>query len=118
MSGPGAYDFQPCKKGDTYVGFKIAEFTRQSDDSPLNVTSARLQIKPCSVGAILHEYSTADGSMTIVNGNELHLADIDASVTAGFSAGNYVYDLEVLFEAGNTRTMLAGTFVVTQDVTR
>ena len=117
MSVPATQDFT-FYSGDTDT---IELVVKDSNGVVVDLTggSARMQVKVKSNDstALLTKTATIDG----VNGKiTFALSDTD---TSGLNSDNfgtkiYVYDVELTYPAGDIKTLIAGKFSVSADVTR
>lgn len=111
---PGKVNFT-CPQGTTFQ----KTLTYKIDNSAIDLSGydARLQVRE-------FHYSD-DPVVSLSSGNGITLGGsagtidvlIDADTTAGFDAGNYVYDLELVVSGTVTR-IIEGKFIVTPEVTR
>lgn len=104
-------------KGDTWNGLSLT--IQDTLSAPLDLTNAviTMQVKKVASDSVsVLEFSTADN--TIVISNALNGAIQIPSLIIDIPARVYVYDLEVVTQDAITRTVIGGTFTVTQDVTR
>lgn len=117
----GTYNFKPLRRGDTFVSRDIAK-CEQPAGTPKAIASARMQVRVKGKGTLVAEFDTAADPATITitgaGNNIVTLAERAPAVTQQFTPGDHEYDLEVVWAAGGTRTILAGAFPVTTDVTR
>lgn len=106
-----------CRKGDS---FRLALEFGQS--MPTTVSEYSFQIANSNDEAAI---AAATFSITVTDGDatdSLVTVTSAAATMAGITAGLYVYDLDVddsagiRFEAGDTKTLLYGTFKVVDDI--
>lgn len=102
-----------------------ATFTRNihwkdADGNPVDVTdySARMQVrqKYTSTSTVLSLVSPTN--ITLGGGSGTVVVTASASATAAITAGDYVYDLEMVASNGVVTRLLQGTFVLRPEVTR
>jgi hypothetical protein len=119
---PNTYDFPAHKRGDTFSSKIIAVLTDTDSGDPIGITSARLQVRALATGRIIHEWSTAAGTMTIsgAGSNTLTMGKVEPAVTALWQPGEHSYDLEITLDDAGATTFTApeGIFTVSADVTR
>lgn len=104
-----------CKQGTTFT----KTLTWSKDGSPVDLTSytAAMQVRST--------YSSSSAVVSLTDGHGITLGGdagtiqitIDNATTAGLTAGDYVYDLELTSGSTVTR-LLEGQFIVTPEVTR
>lgn len=114
------YNFPTHKRGDTFVARTIAVLTDTDTGDPVGVSGALLQVRKKLTGAVVHEWSTAEGTI-IVSGagsNRITMEEVSAAVTATWATGSHAYDLEITLENGITITAPEGDFTITADVSR
>jgi hypothetical protein len=95
---------------------------------PIDLTgySARMQVRQSlNSPTVIHEFSTANGSIELGGSEGTVRILADADTTAGWSWGSAsaskmsaVYDLELEDADGKTRRLLEGKFTVKREVTR
>ena len=116
------YNFPAIKRGDTFAEKVIAVLTDTDTDAPIAIDSARLQVRQRHSGRVVHEWSTADDTMTIsgAGSNTLTMAKVDPADTAKWQPGAHEYDLEITLDDADETTFTApeGSFEITADVTR
>lgn len=104
--------------GDSFSGMTITVYSDTAQTTPLDLTSATARMdfrKGSKTGQIGKQLTTGSG-ITIsdaVNG----VITIDR-FTIDFSAGEYLYDLQVTLPGGVVETVLFGRFTAIQDVTQ
>jgi hypothetical protein len=106
-----------CKQGATFT----RRITYKSNGVIVNLTgyTARMQVRPSYAyeSSVLTVDLTTGSGITITGAiGAIDLA-ITAGVTAAITAGNYVYDLEVVAPNGTVTRLLEGPFIVTPEVT-
>lgn len=119
--GPGVYHFPSMRRGDTFRARDIATLTQ--DSVPLELTSARMQVRGKNGGAVLLEWDTDAATPTAeITGDDLNVVRLHiktAEEMQAIAAGQHEYDLEVVFASDGAKlTILAGKFPITTDVTR
>lgn len=123
MSDPitQVYDFDERKRGDSFPSLDIAKI-EQPAGTPLEVTSAIMQVRHGQTGAVLLEWdSEADPATITITGagsNIVTLAAKSAEVMADIPVGVHVYDLEVTLATGETITPIGGAFPISKDISR
>lgn len=75
-----------------------------------------VRLKASTVSTIT-ELSTGDSTITLGGAAGTILLAIDAATTETFTAGKYVYDLE-LYNGAITTRLIEGTFTIKAEVTR
>jgi hypothetical protein len=105
-----------AEQGSTFT----LQFTIDTDGTPWNLTSytAAMQVRP------FVESTTKIFDLT--NGSGITLGGVTGTVTVSISAqnmgnapaGRHVYDLELTSSGNEVTKILAGTFVITPEVTR
>lgn len=115
----GVYNFLKHKRGDDFEGHSFE--VMNEDGTPINLAGSNIKIqlrRNVNLTVIL-EWKTADGSITIIgaSNNKINMGtktgaqmDID-----GFS---YLYDLQVIFPSGITKTYVKGVFPIEEDISR
>lgn len=117
---PGTYHLPAHTRGDSFPSFAIATLTDDATDSPIAVSSARMQVRAALGGRVLLYWSTPDGSITISGAsNVITLGPKSAAIMSALPPGVLIYDLEVtLTTSGQTLTLLAGKWTIAADITR
>lgn len=114
---PGRVNFI-CPQGSTFN----RRLTYKIDDVPVNLSgySSRLQVREAhySTDTIASLTSASAGGITL--GGSAGTIDIliEDDETADFSAGTFVYDLEIESVGGIVDRIIEGSFIVTPEVTR
>lgn len=103
----------PIKKGDTYV-ITYAFYEDECEDTPLDVStySFKLQAKN-SAGTTMIQWLNAD--FAVIN-NYTRKVTLSPATTAGYTAGEFVYELEVTISS-NKYTWMQGYIEVQNQVT-
>ena len=111
MSYTKTYNIPAIKRGDTWKGMRI-NFTGQ------NITgwAVTMMVKPVNSDEITAQYSTATGNPTITNAAAGEVTW--AAQVINWPPGLYKYDIQFVKANGERRTYLAGTWQVTDDVTK
>jgi hypothetical protein len=112
----GHYDFL-CEQGATFS--RIVTY-QGADGVPVNLSgyTARLQVRSDYESSIVVlSLTTENGGIALGGAAGTVTLSASATDTAGVSAGDYVYDLELVNGAIVTR-LLQGCFVVDAEVTR
>ena len=109
----GELNMKPIKKGDTYV-ITYSFYNDECETDPLNVStySFKLQAKN-TAGTVMIEWLNAD--FVAIN-NYTRKVSLSPTTTAGYTAGEYVYELEVNI-SGNKYTWMQGYIEVQNQVT-
>jgi hypothetical protein len=109
----GEHNMAPIKKGDTYV-ITYAFYEDECEDTPLDVStySFKLQAKN-SAGTTMIEWLNAD--FAVIN-NYTRKVTLSPATTAGYTAGEFVYELEVTISS-NKYTWMQGYIEVQNQVT-
>lgn len=87
--------------------------------TPVNLTgfSAHMQVRSSAGGTLLADLSTAEGQISLGEAAGTITLNVAAAVTAGWTFGGGVYDLQLTDPLGNVTTLLAGLFTVNPAVT-
>jgi hypothetical protein len=113
---PGKYNIV-CPQGSTYE----QEFIYSINDVVVNLTgyTARMQVreKYTSTSAIL-SLTTENGRIVIVGSLGKITVNIPSATTAGITAKDYIYDLELVSSSNKVTRLFEGKFMVTPEVTR
>jgi len=113
---PGIFNFKNRYAGDTSNDVRF-ELTEEDGTTPINLTGVTflMQIKSRNYGVMAKELTGASG-ITIVDavGGIFNMN----SFVVDFSAGKYVYDIQLTFPSGVVKTYLRGQFNVVQDISR
>lgn len=109
----GEHNMAPIKKGDTYV-ITYAFYEDECEDTPLDVStySFKLQAKN-SAGTTMIQWLNAD--FAVIN-NYTRKVTLSPATTAGYTAGEFVYELEVTISS-NKYTWMQGYIEVQNQVT-
>jgi len=109
----GELNMKPIKKGDTYV-VSYSFYEDECEDTPLDVStySFKLQAKNTS-GTVVIEWLNADFVQISTNTRKITLTP---TTTAGYTAGEYTYELEVTIST-NKYTWMQGYVEVQNQVT-
>lgn len=78
------------------------------------ITSARCQVRQSRSSAIVYEFTTANGKMTITDGN-INLAE--DPINTNTEGGAYTYDIEFTLSTGLVVSAIAGQWSVIDDIT-
>jgi len=111
---PGRYDFPRQTRGDT---FKAKTFVFSQGGNPLPVVAARMQVRTSERGALVHEWITAAGTITVASGS-VTLAAVAPNLTQSMQVGDHLYDLEITLSDSSVFTVLSGTYPILRDTTR
>ena len=109
----GELNMKPIKKGDTYV-ISYSFYEDQCEETPIDVStySFKLQAKNTS-GTVMIEWLNAD--FVQIN-NYTRKITLTPATTAGYTAGEYTYELEVTISS-NKYTWMQGYVEVQTQVT-
>jgi len=109
----GELNMKPIKKGDTYV-ITYSFYNDECETDPLNVStySFKLQAKN-TAGTVMIEWLNAD--FVAIN-NYTRKVSLTPIQTAAYTAGEYVYELEVTVSS-NKYTWMQGYVEVQNQVT-
>lgn len=114
MAGKYSFVLDQGSTWDTVMTWKIG-------GTPVNLTgyTARMQAR-ATADSTSTVFSWTSGAGQLVLGGALGTItlNIPDTVTAGYTAGTYVYDLELESGGGATTRLLEGTFTITREVTR
>lgn len=115
MIKPGVYNMT-CYQGSTFD----KTFTLATDGTAINLTgySAAMQVRQTIDAASPLVSLTSSSGITLGGTAGTVRVVIASTATAAFSAGQYVYDLEITSGGGVTDRILEGTFIVDGEVTR
>lgn len=101
-------------KGDTFN----LDFTVAIDEVPWDFTgwTAKFQVRTAANSpTVLLDLSTGSGiTMTSSGAVSINASSADMS----FSTGRFVYDFELTSPSGDVETLLAGAFILEDEVTR
>lgn len=111
--------FPNHKKGDTFEGKTIKLYVGTGPDKvPMDLTgvTAKMEFRPLGVRTPAFVFQTSDNTLTIPN-------PIDGTIIMqprilDANAGDYNYDLQLIFPNGNVKTFLTNVWKIVQDVTR
>jgi hypothetical protein len=109
----GELNMKPIKKGDTYV-ISYSFYEDQCEETPIDVStySFKLQAKNTS-GTVIIQWLNAD--FVQIN-NYTRKVTLTPTTTAGYTAGEYTYELEVTISS-NKYTWMQGYVEVQNQVT-
>jgi hypothetical protein len=118
MDAPQPFDFSGLRRGDTFEQFPF--FQTSQDGSPLEIQSARMQVRTVEGRKVVLSWDSADDSILLSGSptNIVTLAEKTAEVTKNLAVGDHEYDIEVTFASGRVLTIFAGLFPITEDITR
>lgn len=104
-----------CEQGAT---FQQTIIYQDSDENAIDLTNytARMKAKDTFGGTELLSIDT-DSEIVITGGSGQLVITIPAETTAGYTAGNYIYDLEIVSSGGVVSRILQGDFIVRPEVT-
>lgn len=105
-------DDYPFVRGDD---FSLSVEWQDSNEDPVEIASCRLQVRrrPDSEDALL-SFTDADPELSISGGT----VDINFTDTGDFPTGRPFYDLEVVSDGDQVKTLIEGRFIVQEDVSR
>lgn len=101
-----------------------ATFSRAFTVSGWNLTgyTIRMQVRPTATDSatpILEATTGTDGRIVLTNPTSgIFTLTLSAATTAALTAGNYVYDLELVSGSSVVTRLLEGDFIVVANVTR
>ena len=121
---PATYHFPNLVRGDSLLATEIVRIT--SEDEPVALSSARLQVRHAITGRLIHEWTTtgatANATLTGDDSNAVTLGAVAPAVTATWPPSTpgkpHLYDLQVTLAAGRVLTLIAGQFPISADITR
>jgi hypothetical protein len=100
-----------CRKGDTFT--LVIDFGEAISTTNSNYA---MQFAETDTAAAAYTFTASNFSVTSGDATDSQLTiSVTAGDTAGWTAGNYVYDLEEN-DLGVVKTRLYGTFVINEDV--
>jgi hypothetical protein len=103
-----------AKRGDTFQARTLTvEYAGGVD---VLVSSARIQVRNRKTDAVLYEWSTTLGTITLALGT-ITLYAVAAATTSAWVPGDYVLDVEMVI-AGQTISSDPISFIVSADITR
>lgn len=111
------YDFV-CDQGAT---FSRSLTWQDSTGSPINLTTytARMQVRATVESAAAAISLTTENSRITLGGVAGTITlTISATDTAALTAGEYVYDLELVAASGTVTRLIQGCFTIDAEVTR
>ena len=114
-----------CAGKYNIVADQGATFTRNihwkdENGDPIDVTdyTARMQVRERFVSASPVLSLVSPTNLSLGGGSGTGVVTASATTMAGITAGDYVYDLEMVASNGVVTRLLQGTFKVTPEVTR
>jgi hypothetical protein len=84
---------------------------------PLAGFSAHMQVRPAAGGAVLADFSTANGAIALGGTAGTITLSIPAATTEAYAWSQGVYDLHLTDGAGNVTCLLTGQFTINAAVT-
>jgi hypothetical protein len=111
---PGLFNLPELKVGDTYEAITICNGLRYSDGTPIPCTQARMHVRDIFDKLIL----TFNLNITGVNQNIITTQSLSPSVTSLLTPGTAKYDLEVTLQTTEVWTILEGSLVISDDITK
>lgn len=106
-----------CEQGAT---FQLPLVWRDTNGSPIDLTgyTARMEVrKNKTSGTVLVTLTTENGRITLGGTNGKIDLEIEAATTEEFTAGIYMYDLNLMI-ADKVYRLMEGTFTVSGEVTQ
>jgi len=102
-------------QGDTFT----LQFTVDTDGTPWNLTgyTAAMQVKPFATSTTKILDLTSSSGITLGGVAGTVTVSVSAATMAAATAGRHVYDLKLTSGGGVTTTLLAGQFIILQEVT-
>jgi hypothetical protein len=110
---PATYNIQIWKDDNWAQTFALF-----ANDVAINLTGAycEIQIRPSIKSTTVSATLDSTGGGISIGGVNNNLITVDYPIT--IAAGNYVYDMTVVFPDDFTKTYIWGTFIVYQDITQ
>jgi hypothetical protein len=109
------YTIPPQLRGDTWPG--ISSITITTSGVPVNLSAAniKMQLREDTDSPVALEISTDNGLINIVDpvNGKFRLLPFVVNIPYG----TYNYDIQVTFSNGTVTTYIAGTWVITPDIT-
>ena len=113
---PGKVNFN-APQGSTFTRTLVYKVDSVAVD--LTGYSARMQVrKSVTDSSTLLSLSTDTGEIVITGSTGTITITINATSMSSISAGNWVYDLEIVSSGGVVTRLIEGRFIVTPEVTR
>ena len=110
------YDFPQITKGDTFDG---VHFTLLVNTALVNLTGAviTMDLRLTKTGASVKRFTSVnDADITIDSPGTLGVFEFNNQII-DVDAGQYFYDIQILFPDNTVKTYIEGRWTVTQDVT-
>lgn len=119
MTTPATFDIE-LYQGDSYDLFfrvKARDNTGSLVYQDLTGCTAKAQIRPnaASTTVSVEMSATISDQTTLTGGVLLHITAVQS---AALTITNGVWDVQITYPSGDVRTVLAGTVIVTAEVTR
>lgn len=119
MATAGVYNFSTLKRGDAFKGKRFKMYSDAEHTVPLSITgySILMQVRKSKFDPVVLEWSTADGTITIENGNEFFLAK-KTKVDMDIDPFEYLYDIEFTDGDDEPETFIEGVFPISNDISK
>lgn len=116
--GPAKLNLK-LRQGSTFAPAPLTYTYDEAGLVPIDLTgyTARMQIRDVDSNALLHSLTTEDGGLTLGGAAGTIALSISATDTAAFEWTTGKYDLELVAPSGFVTSLLAGSVVVTAEVT-
>ena len=107
------HNIRPIRKGDTFI-FPLEFYEDECEETPINVSTYifKLQAKN-TAGATIFTWNNADFVSVATNKRTVTLS---SATTAAYTAGEFIYDLQVTIGA-NVFTWMVGYILVEEQIT-
>jgi hypothetical protein len=105
----------PALRGDTWPGITSITITTNNVPVSLSGASIKMQLREDLDAPVVLELSTANGGITITNPLSGIFQIPPQIIDIPFDT--YNYDIQVTFPNGVIKTYIAGTWVITPDIT-
>lgn len=93
------YNRRAAIRGDTLLGWS---FSVSIDEVPVDIVSARSQLRT-KLGGLIHNYELT------VDGNQVTIPDVSHELTQAWPTGILEFDVEVTLASGRVVTWITGT---------
>ena len=99
-----------CDQGANYID---NIYYKDNDDNAIDMTgySATLRISDSFGGTVIDTHTSSD-NLSVIGFLGLINVNIPAATTTGYTAGQYVYDLEVVDTLSVVTKLIRGDFIV------
>ena len=102
-----------CRRRDTF-SLNINVTDADDDDFDFTTHTGKMEVRDEAGGTVLLTLQTGGSGITLTDGLIALLKD---AATMNIAAGEYVYDLQVIYPDASVKTWFRGTFTVSEDVT-